>query len=58
MTCTCLGKNICKRKCVCHIQNMGCTEVCGCYAAELCGNMLTHMINIGSDQDDDEEEDS
>ena len=52
LICSCKGKKICSRECVCVEQNLCCTELCPCQGSDLCCNILTSQQNT----DDDEEE--
>jgi hypothetical protein len=34
--CTCKGRSVCSKGCVCFEQNLSCTELCPCQALDLC----------------------
>ena len=41
LICSCKGRNLCSKACVCLEQNLGCTELCPCQGTEICKNELT-----------------
>lgn len=53
--CTCKGKTICGKSCVCYEQNVSCTSICGCQGSGDCGNLLTHqtVLENCNDEEDD-----
>jgi hypothetical protein len=38
LICSCKGKVMCGRSCVCNEQNMCCTELCPCQGSDFCMN--------------------
>ena len=52
LICTCKGKKICSRECVCFEQNLCCTEWCHCQGSDICSNTITSQQ---SHDDEDEE---
>jgi hypothetical protein len=52
LVCTCKGRSVCSKGCVCSEQNLPCTELCPCQALDLCHNVITHRTDI---EDDDEQ---
>ena len=51
LVCTCKGKSVCSRGCVCFEQNLSCTELCPCQASDLCHNDHTHTRDVEEDED-------
>lgn len=49
LVCTCKGKSVCSRGCVCFEQNLSCTELCPCQASDLCFNDHTHTRDNSDD---------
>jgi hypothetical protein len=46
LVCTCKGKSVCSRGCVCFEQNLSCTELCSRQASDLCRNINTHKRDL------------
>jgi len=46
LVCTCKGKSVCSRGCVCFEHNLFCTELCSCQASDLCCNINTHKRDL------------
>ena len=42
LICTCKGRSVCSKGCVCFEHNFSCTELCPCQALDLCHNVITH----------------
>ena len=54
LVCTCKGKSVCMKGCICFEQSLSCTELCPCQAGDLCRNENTHLaISRNTDEDDD-----
>ena len=55
LVCTCKGKSICGKSCVCYEQHLSCTSICGCQGSDDCRNQLTHqtVLEDCNDADDD-----
>ena len=51
LVCTCKGKSVCSKSCVCFEQKLSCTELCQCQASDLCKNLNTHLADIDDDDD-------
>ena len=49
LVCTCKGRSVCSKGCVCFEQNLSCTELCPCQALDLCYNVITHRTDIEDD---------
>jgi hypothetical protein len=49
LVCTCKGRSVCSKGCVCFEQNLSCTELCPCQALDLCHNVITHRTDIEED---------
>jgi hypothetical protein len=49
LVCTCKGRSVCSKGCVCFEQNLSCTELCPCEAIDLCHNGITHRTGIEDD---------
>ena len=49
LVCTCKGRSVCSKGCVCFEQNLSCTELCPCQALDLCHNVITHRTDIEDD---------
>lgn len=52
LVCSCKGKSICSRSCVCFEQNLCCTELCPCQGSDLCKNMLTNEPSLDDENDE------
>ena len=46
LVCTCKGKSVCSRGCVCFEHNLSCTELCSRQASDLCSNINTHKRDL------------
>ena len=46
LVCTCNGKSVCSRDCVCFEHNVSFTELCSCQASDLCRNINTHKRDL------------
>ena len=54
LVCTCKGKSVCMKGCICFEQSLSCTDLCPCQAGDLCRNENTHLaISRNTDEDDD-----
>ena len=54
LICTCKGKSVCMKGCICFEQSLSCTDLCPCQAGDLCRNENTHLvISRNTDEDDD-----
>ena len=54
LVCTCKGKSVCMKGCICFEQSLSCTDLCPCQAGDLCRNENTHLaISRNSGEDDD-----
>ena len=51
LICTCKGKSVCSKSCVCFEQGLSCTDLCPCQGTDLCHNVQTRQV----DDDDDEQ---
>jgi hypothetical protein len=51
--CTCKGKTLCSKGCVCFEQNLSCTELCPCEGNFSCNNSNTHTFTDDSDEEVD-----
>ena len=49
LVCTCKGRSVCSKGCVCFEQNLSCTELCHCQALDLCHNVITLRTDIEDD---------
>ena len=49
LVCTCKGRSVCSKGCVCFEQNLSCTELCHCQALDLCHDVITHRTDIEDD---------
>ena len=49
LVCTCKGRSVCSKGCVCFEHNLSCTELCPCQALDLCHTVITHMTDIKDD---------
>ena len=43
LVCTCKGKSVCMKGCICFEQSLSCTDLCPCQAGDLCRNENTHL---------------
>jgi hypothetical protein len=50
LVCTCKGKSVCSRSCVCFEHNLSCTELCSCQASDLCRNSNTHKRDLEDEE--------
>jgi len=55
LICTCKGRAVCSRACICFEQSLCCTELCPCQGSDLCSNIMTKQSNEGIDQDQEDE---
>jgi hypothetical protein len=53
LLCTCKGKTLCSKGCVCFEQNLSCTELCPCQGNFSCNNSNTHIFTDDSDEEVD-----
>ena len=53
LLCTCNGKTLCSKGCVCFEQNLSCTEPCPCQGNFSCNNSNTHTFTDDSDEEVD-----
>ena len=54
LVCTCKGKYMCMKGCICLEQSLSCTDICLCQAGDLCRNENTHLaISRNTDENDD-----
>jgi hypothetical protein len=53
LLCTCKGKTLCSKGCVCFEQNLSCTELCPCQGNFSCNNSNTHTFTDDSDEEVD-----
>ena len=54
LICTCKGKSVCMKGCICFEQSLSCTDLCPCQAGDLCRYENTHLaISRNTDEDDD-----
>ena len=51
LICTCKGKSVCSRGCICFEQSLSCTELCPCQASDLCKNGLTSQEIVDDEGD-------
>jgi hypothetical protein len=56
--CSCKGKVMCGRSCVCNEQNMCCTELCPCQGSDFCMNPFWRSRENDRDSEGDEENDA
>ena len=52
LVCTCKGKSVCSKECVCFEQNLSCTDLCPCQASEMCKNINTRLVILAENEDD------
>jgi hypothetical protein len=50
LVCTCKGRSVCSKGCVCFEHNLSCIELCPCQALDICHNVITHRTDIGLDR--------
>jgi hypothetical protein len=53
LLCTCKGKTLCSKDCVCFLQNFSCTELCPCQGNFSSNNSNTHTFTDDSDEEVD-----
>jgi hypothetical protein len=53
LLCTCKGKTLCSKGCVCFEQDLSCTELCPCQGNFSCNNSYTHTFTDDSDEEVD-----
>lgn len=58
LVCTCRGKLVCSRNCVCNRQNLSSTTICLCEGSDNCNNKVTLQTRFndvykGEDTDED-----
>lgn len=46
LVCTCKGKSVCSRDCVCFELNLSCTELYSWQTLDLCRNINTHKRDV------------
>ena len=51
LLCTCKGKTLCSKGCICFEQNLSCTELCPCQGNFSCNNSNTHTFTDDSDEE-------
>ena len=57
LICSCKGRYVCKRGCICYEQSLSCTELCPCQGSDHCQNSLTHSQTTNVDEQDEREND-
>ena len=58
LICSCKGKYICSKSCICREQQMSCTELCPCQGSDTCQNIFSKEDLDLDDQINDDDEDA
>jgi hypothetical protein len=58
LICSCKGKVMCGRPCVCNEQNMCCTELRPCQGSDFCMNPFSRSRENDRDSEGDDENDA
>ena len=56
LDCTCKGKSMFSKSCICFEHNLSCADLCPCQAIDICQNVNTCLVavtNIDDDENDD-----
>ena len=46
LICKCKGKQKCKLRCQCKLNQLPCTELCPCFGGDKCGNTCNHLLEL------------